>query len=156
MPMFDPIAALVAESDSEESEDRLTLDNVIEFSKTAFTSIETVTHGDPLRFERRALNARRLLEGRIERIRERMRPFKDEEAELLKRLGVLDALIIQGWDAGARTTDGAVEVVEVKPRQSWSGQLVEDCCKILGVDFDGFLGIAKRTWRPGRAVKQYK
>lgn len=155
--VFEQIQDVVAATDSQESDGRMTLDNVVDFVRETFTdSQEVVNEGTPLRFRRQALNARRMLEGRLRLVRDRMRPLKGEEAEIAKTLGGLDDLIVLAWDAGARTSDGSLAVEETKPRRTWSQALVERACWMLGVSPDRFAEVVCDAWRPGRTVRQYK
>ena len=156
-PQFDNVSAALAATASEEAEDRMTLDNVVDFVRAKFDSVESVTvEGEALRFSRQAINARRLLEGRLKLIRDRMKPEKDREKETKYLLATLDDNLVEAWDAGARTTDGAIEVAETAARKSWSDERVKNACKTMGVDYEEFCRAVTPPWLPGRKVKQYK
>lgn len=155
---FDTLATTVAAtSDSQEVEDRQNLDNVVDFSKAAYSDTSDVMHASfEGRFSQQALNTRRLLEGRLKLIRDRLKPIKDEEKEAKKELERFDKLIIDAWDLGARTSDDSLKVETTKPRRSWSETVVEACCEHVGIDFDRFARRASDFWKSGRKVKQYK
>jgi len=160
---FDNVGAAVSATVSMEmhTEERQNLDNVVEFSKAAYAAAGDVVtdSGHEPRFSRKALNTRRLLEGRLKLVRDRMKPMKDEEKLLKAELARVDGFIVDAWHDGVRTTDGAVEVVRAVVRKSWSEKLVEVCCEAAGIDEYNFAEPAREAWMKAKAkfqVKQYK
>ena len=154
MPQFDALARALG--DDGRDDERQTLDNIMDYAAAAYAAVGDVVHGTPPRFARRALSARRLLEGRLAMVRDRMAPLRKEEEAVKDALSGLDGLIIEGWDLGARTSDGSLGVVRGAPRKVWSDALVREGCDALGASYDRLVAAISGRWKGSRTVKVYK
>ena len=71
-----------------------------------------------------------------QRVRDRMKPFRDQDERLTKELDRLDDVVRLAWQAGARSRDGKIIIDEVPADRRWSKGIVERVAVALGKTYD--------------------
>jgi len=110
-----------AQTDDTPSTDapRCTPATVLLYSQKTYDSEESLvtTRG---KFRVDVVTTRNVLERTRAVLRDAMKPYKDKEAALSAELARLDALIVDTWDKGVRSSDNSLEVLTKPEQKRWS------------------------------------